>query len=56
MDGSFMLLGFPEPPDPDVVYVESQTGSLYLEKPPDVQRYLPVWAALAQLRRGRGQS
>lgn len=39
MDGSFIILGFPEAPDPDVVYLESQTGSLYLEKPPEVERY-----------------
>lgn len=29
----------PDAPDPDVVYLESQTGSLYLEKPPEVERY-----------------
>ena len=39
MDGSFIILGFPEAPDPNVVYLESQTGSLYLEKPPEVERY-----------------
>lgn len=39
MDGSFIILGFPDAPDPDVVYLESQTGSLYLEKPPEVERY-----------------
>ena len=39
MDGSFIILGFPEAADPDVVYLESQTGSLYLEKQPEVERY-----------------
>jgi hypothetical protein len=39
MDGSFIILGFPEALDPDVVYLESQTGSLYLEKLPEVDRY-----------------
>jgi transcriptional regulator with XRE-family HTH domain len=39
MDGSFIVLGFPEPADPDVVYLESQAGSLYLERPPEVERY-----------------
>ncbi|SRR6266536_3350123 len=43
MDGSFIILGFPEAPDPDVVYLESQTGSLYLEKPPEVERYQTVF-------------
>jgi transcriptional regulator with XRE-family HTH domain len=39
MDGSFIILGFPEAPDPDVVYLEGQTGSLYLERLPEVERY-----------------
>jgi transcriptional regulator with XRE-family HTH domain len=43
MDGSFIILGFPEAPDPDVVYMESQTGSLYLEKPPEVDRYQGIF-------------
>jgi hypothetical protein len=42
MDGSFSILGFPEPADPDVVYMESQTGSLYLEKQPEVERYAAI--------------
>jgi hypothetical protein len=43
MDGSFIIPGFPEAPDPDVVYLESQTGSLYLEKLPEVDRYQAVF-------------
>jgi transcriptional regulator with XRE-family HTH domain len=39
MDGSFSLLGFPEPSDPQIVYIEYHTGSLYLEKPAEVGRY-----------------
>lgn len=39
MDGSFNLLSFPEPTDPQVVYVEYYTGSLYLEKQADTDRY-----------------
>jgi transcriptional regulator with XRE-family HTH domain len=46
MDGSFIILGFPEALDPDVVYLESQTGSLYLEKEPEVQRYLAMFTHL----------
>lgn len=46
MDGSFIILGFPEAPDPDVVYLESQTGSLYLEKPPEVERYQAMFSRL----------
>jgi transcriptional regulator with XRE-family HTH domain len=39
MDGAFMILGFPEPTDPDVAYVHYYSGTLYLEKPPELQRY-----------------
>jgi hypothetical protein len=39
MDGPFTILGFPERGDPDVVYIEYQTGALYLEKRDEVQRY-----------------
>lgn len=46
MDGSFIILGFPEALDPDVVYIESHTGSLYLEKEPEVQRYLAMFTHL----------
>ncbi|MGI5200169.1 helix-turn-helix domain-containing protein [Spirillospora sp. CA-108201] len=38
LDGPFSLLGFPEPTDPDVVYVESQAGNAYLEQPHQVNR------------------
>jgi transcriptional regulator with XRE-family HTH domain len=39
MHGAFWIMQFPEPADPDVVYVEAQTGALYLEKTEDVRRY-----------------
>jgi transcriptional regulator with XRE-family HTH domain len=39
MVGSFHLLGYPEPVDPDVVFVEYLTGGLYMEEPADVDRY-----------------
>ncbi|HUZ23940.1 MAG TPA: helix-turn-helix transcriptional regulator [Streptosporangiaceae bacterium] len=39
MDGSFNLLGFPEPTDPNIVYIEYHTGALYLEKTAEVNRY-----------------
>jgi transcriptional regulator with XRE-family HTH domain len=39
MHGAFWTLEFPDPIDPNVVYVEAQTGALYLEKPEDVARY-----------------
>ncbi len=39
MDGAFMILDFPEPADPNVVYIEYHSGTLYLEKTAEVQRY-----------------
>jgi transcriptional regulator with XRE-family HTH domain len=39
MEGPFLILGFPEQADPDVVYVENTTAVSYLEEPSDVRRY-----------------
>lgn len=39
MDGAFSILGFREGTDPSIVYIEYQTGALYLEKPDEVRRY-----------------
>jgi transcriptional regulator with XRE-family HTH domain len=35
----FVILGFPEVDDPDVVFLDHLTGALYLEKPPEVAAY-----------------
>lgn len=37
--GPFIILDFPEPTDPSVVYVETLAGDLYLEARTDVTRY-----------------
>jgi transcriptional regulator with XRE-family HTH domain len=39
MEGPFLILGFPEQADPDVVYVDSTASGIYLENTPDVRRY-----------------
>jgi transcriptional regulator with XRE-family HTH domain len=39
MEGPFLILGFPEQGDPDVVYVENTTTGVYLEQHSDVRRY-----------------
>ncbi|WP_203960634.1 DUF5753 domain-containing protein [Actinocatenispora thailandica] len=36
MMGTFVVLGFPHRQEPDVVYLESPTGALYLEKPKEL--------------------
>jgi transcriptional regulator with XRE-family HTH domain len=37
--GPFIILDFPEPTDPAVVYVETLAGDIYLEERSDVDRY-----------------
>jgi Domain of unknown function (DUF5753) len=37
--GPFVILDFPEPTDPAVVYVETLAGDIYLEEHSDVNRY-----------------
>ena len=39
MHGGYKVMNFPDAVDPAVVYLEEQTGALYLEKPEDVRRY-----------------
>lgn len=39
MEGPYSILGFPEPHDPDVVYLEGQAGSIYLEKAAEAERF-----------------
>ena len=37
--GAFVILDFPEPTDPAMVYVETLAGDIYLEERSDVNRY-----------------
>ncbi|MER7168525.1 helix-turn-helix transcriptional regulator [Micromonospora sp. NPDC000207] len=39
MDGTFTILSFPEPGDPDVVYAENAMGGLFLEKGEELKKY-----------------
>jgi transcriptional regulator with XRE-family HTH domain len=39
MPGSFALLDFPNPADPDVIFIDSLAGDLFLEKEADIRRY-----------------
>jgi transcriptional regulator with XRE-family HTH domain len=43
MVGSFEVLGFPEPIDPDVVYLENMASALFLEESADVAHYVQVF-------------
>ena len=43
MVGSFEILGFPDPIDPDVVYLENMASALFLEGPDPIARYVQVF-------------
>ncbi|WDZ82645.1 helix-turn-helix domain-containing protein [Micromonospora cathayae] len=53
--GTFVILDFPTPrggraaAEPSVVYHESLTGALYLDKPDEVQAYEDTWRGLDRL-------
>ncbi|WP_431913588.1 helix-turn-helix domain-containing protein [Micromonospora carbonacea] len=58
--GSFVLLDFPlglrVDPDPPVVYQESLTGALYLDRPAEWAAYERAWAGLETLALGEEES
>ncbi len=39
VEGSFSIIGFPDPTDLDVVYVDCPAGNIFLEKEKDVRRH-----------------
>ena len=49
MTGSFTALRFPETPTMNTVYVQIKGGALYVEKPPDVDRYTATFERLTEL-------
>ncbi|MEU2666815.1 helix-turn-helix transcriptional regulator [Micromonospora sp. NPDC007220] len=60
--GSFVVLDFPPTkqgraaPEPSVVYSESLTGALYLDKPEELAAYDRVWRGLDALALGEAES
>jgi transcriptional regulator with XRE-family HTH domain len=46
IDGDFVILDFPDPEDPPVVYVEGMFGDLYLESNQETDRYVLAWTQL----------
>ncbi|MFD2762933.1 helix-turn-helix domain-containing protein [Micromonospora eburnea] len=60
--GSFVILDFPPTkggraaPEPSVVYSESLTGALYLDKPDELAAYERVWKGLDALALGEAES
>jgi len=43
MPGSFVLMGFPDPLDTDLVYIDSMAGDLFLESAADISRYSAIF-------------
>jgi hypothetical protein len=43
MEGSFTILEFPDPADPQLVYLENLTSSLYLEQEKEIDWYRLVF-------------
>ncbi|MBO4207642.1 helix-turn-helix domain-containing protein [Micromonospora echinofusca] len=58
--GTFVMLDFPaghrSTPEPPVVYCESWTGALYLDRPQEYAAYEDVWSSLRSLALDEGQS
>lgn len=46
MTGAFRILDFDDPDDPDVVYLESHVGALYLEEPSELLEYRRIFELL----------
>jgi transcriptional regulator with XRE-family HTH domain len=49
MEGSFVLLSFPDDGDPDTVYVTMSTGGVFQEKPDDLARYAMIFDCLQRI-------
>lgn len=49
MDGSFVLLRFPDDADPDTVYVTMATGGVFQEKPEELLVYSTVFDRLQEM-------
>jgi transcriptional regulator with XRE-family HTH domain len=46
MHGAFAVMDFPDAADPELVYIESMAGALFLEREADVRRYNAVFEYL----------
>lgn len=46
MPGSFAVMDFPNAADPELVYIDSLAGDLFLEREPDVRRYTRMFEHL----------
>ncbi|WP_150254379.1 helix-turn-helix domain-containing protein [Nocardiopsis deserti] len=56
MEGSFTILDFPEPKDTPIIYVETATTSLFLERPEEIEEYNVVFGNLQGIALSTSQS
>ncbi|MGH3737730.1 MAG: helix-turn-helix domain-containing protein [Micromonosporaceae bacterium] len=49
MTGSFQILDFDDPDDPDIVYLEAHIGGRYLYKPDDYAEYRRLWDLIRRM-------
>ncbi len=49
MPGSFVLMSFPDVEDPEIIYVDSMAGDLFLESEAEVRRYEAIFDRLCAL-------
>jgi transcriptional regulator with XRE-family HTH domain len=56
MNGPFVVLSFQNPKDPPVVHLETATDGLYLEEPPDIERYTLRFSHLVARALGPNES
>ncbi|PJE93811.1 transcriptional regulator [Streptomyces carminius] len=56
MPGSFVVMDFPDPEDPMLVYIDSMAGDLFLEADEDIRRYSQIFDHLRALALSPGDS
>lgn len=56
MEGAYQILRFPEPADPEVVYLQYHRGSIYLEEQSDVHAYIDLFDHLRARALGPDES
>ena len=56
MEGSFVMMSFPDAGDADTVYVTIATGGVFQEKPDDVSRYEIIFDRLQEMALSSAES
>ena len=56
MPGSFVHMDFPDPADPELVYVDTAAGDLFLESEPEIRRYRSMFEHLQAMAVGPNES